>query len=563
MQQRIHEYRAPRSSAELNRKFVHLVPPGVYQGFGFHPDGTLDPGVLVTAEGVRLEETESQSLTLPPNETAFPRLDLLVCIHEDLPSIPPVTARFEILPGIPAEEPSLLQIPEHGLLLAIGAMPAESQTYQTVWPMGYPERLINCRKTTTLTTSGPVYRVIRGDLPASREGLDGLSGLWKHRLIPAGSYQDGESIVWEAHQEHSIPAKAHEILLLDYANRFQATDVEAALKELAGEGRTTQTVAENAHALADEITARQNADQSLQQTMTNHQTSGQAHGAEAIALQDAGNRFQASDVEAALQELAGTGRTTQTVKSNADAIASHIGHASNAHGASAVSTEAISGSPLNLPSGNVQAALSSLTSAVNDRARKTGDTFSGAVTFQNHVTFDADDVDDIAFDDEILFVRTISAFSGRGMDGMTPAPFNDAFGGAMFSTVGHHLLLPIPGIASSKVSKVRFYIQVPPNTTGRATLPLRVTRTPSFYAGEGASPTTVIAEHTLQTGNPANSDTSHWTTLMHELDLGGLSINAGDFTQMLFATMILTEAASKAVVIPGIKAAYTRTRLAV
>ena len=563
MQQRIHDYHSPRRSADLNRKFVDLVPPGVYRGFSFRPDGTLDPGVLVTPEGVRIEETEGKTLTIPPNDSGFPRLDLVVCIHESLPSIPPMTARFEIVPGVSGDSPLPPAVPDHAWVLSIGGIEAGATTYLYVLDLGFPERLINCERSDTLTINGFSYRVVRGDRAVSREGLDGNSGSWKHWVIPAGTYQDGETIVWQNHRPLSVPVTAVDIGLLDTGNRFSAMDVETALQELAGAGRTTQTVKGNADAISTEATSRQEADGDLSQRIESHENSSQAHNAADISLADTGNRYSGTNVEAALQEIAGAGRTTQTVKGNADAIANHIGNASNAHGASAVSTEAIGGSPLNLPSGNVQSSLSTLLSSVNDRARKTGDTFSGAVTFQNRVTFDADDVDDIAFDDEILFVRTLSAFSGRGMEGMNPAPFNDTFGCAMFSDVGHHVLLPIQGIAASKLSKVRFYVQVQPGTTGRATVTLRVSRTPSFYAGDAGTPTTVMASHTLQTGNPANPDATSWTTLMHELDLGDYAISAGDFTQLFFASILLTEAAGKAVIIPGVKVAYTRTRLVV
>lgn len=55
-------------------------------------------------------------------------------------------------------------------------------------------------------------------------------------------------------------------------------------------------------------------------------------GASQVGIEDSGGKFTATNVEAALQEaanlisnLAGTGRTTQTVKGNADAIDTHIG----------------------------------------------------------------------------------------------------------------------------------------------------------------------------------------------------------------------------------------------
>ncbi len=46
--------------------------------------------------------------------------------------------------------------------------------------------------------------------------------------------------------------------------------------------------------------------------------------AEDMPIADAGSRYTGTEVEAALQELAGSGRTTETVKANADAIATKV-----------------------------------------------------------------------------------------------------------------------------------------------------------------------------------------------------------------------------------------------
>ena len=123
--------------------------------------------------------------------------------------------------------------------------------------------------------------------------------------------------------------------------------------------------------------------------------------------------------------------------------------------------------------------------------------------------------------------------------------------------------MPIQGIASCKISKVRFYFQVPPNTTGRATMILRVTNTPSFYAGEDTYPPTLLADHNLQTSNPANADATHWTTYMYELDCGDLSISGSDFTKIVFASVIMSESAGNSLVFPGVKVAYKRTKVMV
>ena len=361
------------------------------------------------------------------------------------------------------------------------------------------------------------------------------------------------------------------IKLADVAGRFATDNAEAALAELAGANRTTQTVKANADAIASETQNRQTADSNLQTQVTNHASSSSAHNAANIPIADAGGRYTGTNTEAALQEIAGAGRTTETVKGVADAINNHKSDADGAHAASAISTEAITGSPFSLAASQLQTVLSSLVTALNARALKSGDTFSGAVTFNGGATFDNGggdypDGSGLKFDSDIWFFRTISAFAGRGISfsSYSPALDNDSYGGVQFSAYGQNLIIPIPLYGSSKLSRVRFYFQIPPNTTGRATLHLKVTSTPSFYAGTATFQPTIVAEATaFQSESPANDDATHWTTLMHQLDCGDLEIGGSDYTKMVFATVIMTEAAGKALVCPGVKVAYKRTKVAV
>ncbi|HRR40395.1 MAG TPA: hypothetical protein P5244_04080, partial [Syntrophales bacterium] len=58
-------------------------------------------------------------------------------------------------------------------------------------------------------------------------------------------------------------------------------------------------------------------------------------GASAIGVHDAGGLITATTVEAALAELAGTGRTTESLKSLADLISTHTGNTSNPHSVTA------------------------------------------------------------------------------------------------------------------------------------------------------------------------------------------------------------------------------------
>jgi len=562
MQTRIHDYRSPRSSADLNRKFVGLVAPGIYRGFHVSLTGLLSPGILLTSEGVRIEETEPVQLSLTPNTAGLQRRDIVVCEHEYQPTVPVPVAVFRVITGEPAEGVVLPPIPAHATLIAVCRMPAGGSIWDFIdQNANPPELLFNAVR------NGWEHRIVKGGTAALwvRTVLVQGMGVMEFYIHPGTGLADNAAIPWGSpvftFSSQGTPAEI--IRLADEDGRFLAENVEAALAELAGPNRTTQTVKANADAIALETTNRQNADGNLQTQITNHLGSSSAHNATNIPIADSGSRYTGTNVETALQEIAGAGRTNQTVKGNADTIANHIGNATGAHGASAISTEAISGSPFGLSAGQVQSALASIVAAINLRTLKSGDTFSGAVTFQNDVIFDADDADDVKFDEDIWFFRTISAFEGKGIDGLNPALFNDTYGGAQFDQVGHNLFIPIRALGSCKVSKVRFYFQVPPDTSGRATFTLRVTGTPSIYTGEAANPTTVLDTHTLQTSNPANPDATHWTTYHHELDLGDLSISNSDFTKMVFASIIMTEAAGKALTCPGVKVAYKRTKVAV
>jgi len=70
-----------------------------------------------------------------------------------------------------------------------------------------------------------------------------------------------------------------------------------------------------------EFDAHKNADGS---GGTSSPPTNKEHNAAAIYLADAGGRYSGTDIEAALQEIAGSGRTTQTVKDNYDTIQNHL-----------------------------------------------------------------------------------------------------------------------------------------------------------------------------------------------------------------------------------------------
>ena len=96
----------------------------------------------------------------------------------------------------------------------------------------------------------------------------------------------------------------------DATGLYTGADVEACLAEIAGAGRTTETVMGNATDLAGLIT-------DLASVAT-------GDGASLIGVEDANGRYTGADVEACLDEIAGAGRTTETVMQNATDIGTNL-----------------------------------------------------------------------------------------------------------------------------------------------------------------------------------------------------------------------------------------------
>ena len=125
------DYRAPLDPRGENRKWIGIVPAGVYSGFRVHSDGTIDPGVLLTQEGIRIEETDVISVEVPPGHSTLNRYDLIVCRHEYLETYPNLEAHYEVIAGTPSDDlnPPIPNLPDHAVLLAYGRM----QPGETTW----------------------------------------------------------------------------------------------------------------------------------------------------------------------------------------------------------------------------------------------------------------------------------------------------------------------------------------------------------------------------------------------------------------------------------------------
>ncbi len=275
-----------------------------------------------------------------------------------------------------------------------------------------------------------------------------------------------------------------------------------------------------------------------------------------MPIQDSGNRYSGGNVEAALQEIAGTGRTNQTVKGNADSISNHIGNASGAHAASSISTQAVSGSPFALSQAEVQAALASLVGGMNLRALKAGDTFSGAVTFQNDVIFDADDVDDVKFDEDIIFIRTVPAAAGRSDD----CEFSNSHGVWHMQHYGDEVVIPIPGINKAKLHTVKFFFTNEAGNPNPTNVNCKVYRKSTFTADPAAD--LVVQDTVGLLGGPTSNmaagielDTNDQEMVYH----GGIVA----FTYYAVAKLSELEPLPNPCHFIGLRIEYKRSRLAV
>jgi len=200
-QNRTYDYAAANTSAIHNRRLIDLLPSGVYRGFKVFADGWIDPGVLFTVDGVRIEETFHVRTTygdtwentgVPAGDATHPRIDLVVCSYLYEASDPAPVAHYRVITGTPAASPVAPDMPEDAVLLATCTMPQAGASWSVVLQAGPPERLVNC-----VAVSGG-HQVVYGDLAAFREVFDMNLGQWRMYQVPADTYEDGDDIVWPA-----------------------------------------------------------------------------------------------------------------------------------------------------------------------------------------------------------------------------------------------------------------------------------------------------------------------------------------------------------------------------
>jgi len=192
-QKRTHDYRGPRSSENLNGHFVGVVPHGVYEGFQVASDGSVSPGMLITPEGIRIEETEAFSVPQPVADPIHARIDLVVCIHEYEKTVPAPPAQFTTVPGEPAAAPTPPDIPEHAIVLAACRMEAGAAEWTDIMSLGYPVRVYNAVQQLDFS-----WKIVLGARGAMMQLFDPNTGTAAAFVVAPDTLSDGDPIEWGA-----------------------------------------------------------------------------------------------------------------------------------------------------------------------------------------------------------------------------------------------------------------------------------------------------------------------------------------------------------------------------
>ena len=193
VQKRIHDYRGPRSSENLNGHLLGVFPPGVYEGYQVNPDASVSPGMLITPEGIRIEETEPFSVPQPLADPDNPRIDLVVCVHEYEKTVPAPPALFTMVPGTPAPEPLPPDIPEYAVIIAACRMEAGAGEWTDIQQLGYPVRAYNA-----IPQPDHTWKIVLGARGAMLQLFDPNTGTVAAFVVAPGTYVDGDTITWGA-----------------------------------------------------------------------------------------------------------------------------------------------------------------------------------------------------------------------------------------------------------------------------------------------------------------------------------------------------------------------------
>ena len=189
------DFRAPEDTERLNIRLSQTVRAGVHKGFevinGSASFITIKAGVLLTAEGVRIEETTDQAdlLPIPANSSGNPRLDYIVLRYEYLKSVPAPIATYHIIQGTPAASPVLPAVLATDTILTSGQLDDGADAYIN-FVYAQADVLINA------TFDGEKYYIIEDFKAALRFEVNTTDGGYNIYIVPKDTLAPGAEIIW-------------------------------------------------------------------------------------------------------------------------------------------------------------------------------------------------------------------------------------------------------------------------------------------------------------------------------------------------------------------------------
>lgn len=145
MQHRFFDWKDPDSSNDINRKYLGVIPPGVYRGFDSiatstgttlrlthdvtgYKDTELDgtesgyKGLVITKQGVTVIEDTDVTVSLTLNNDVNPRIDLVVLEHTYVETAGGISAIYTVLQGTPAVSPITPTLTDPARQIVIGSL---------------------------------------------------------------------------------------------------------------------------------------------------------------------------------------------------------------------------------------------------------------------------------------------------------------------------------------------------------------------------------------------------------------------------------------------------------
>ena len=170
------------------------------------------------------------------------------------------------------------------------------------------------------------------------------------------------------------------------------------------------------------------------------------------------------------------------------------------------------------------------------------------------MTFDADDVDDVKFDEDITFIRTIAACAGQSSN----CEFSASHGAWHMQSVNDYVAIPIEGIHHCKLHTVKFFFMNEAGNPNPTDMSLTVYKKAGLTIDAGA---TVIVQETAH----LDADSSLNMPAGIELDCADENMVGELAPQMYYGMVKLTE--TDILVNPmhfiGVRIEYKRSRVVV